>query len=228
MMSDLKQRTYSGLAEDEAKQALGELLAATGDCERYRAAMVKLGQLLGQKVRCLIGQDQKSLLVSTAEDADFLAKGVENAMSGYPLYAAVFWNNHYALPSGESVAPIVHEYLQPDYQLADTMIVVKSVMSGSCVVRTNILALIESLQLTKIYIVAPVMHKDAQQKLVREFPAEIAEKFEFIWFAQDERRSEAGEVIPGIGGQVYQLLGLDDQPAKTGFMPKKVRTLAFG
>ena len=48
---------------------------------------------------------------------------------------------------------------------------------------------------------------------------------EFVTFAVDDYRTQTGEVRPGIGGPVYQLLGLEDQPARTGFMPQLVKTL---
>lgn len=38
-------------------------------------------------------------------------------------------------------------------------------------------------------------------------------------------RSTSGEVIPGIGGHVYQLLGLGDQPSRTGYMPTLISAL---
>ena len=61
----------------------------------------------------------------------------------------------------------------------------------------------------------------------KEFPDEIANKFNFISFRIDGERAEDGEVIPGIGGQVYQLLGIGDQPALNGYMPDVVKELAF-
>ena len=39
----------------------------------------------------------------------------------------------------------------------------------------------------------------------------------------DDERTVEGEVVPGIGGQVYELLGIDNQPVLTGYMPNLVK-----
>ena len=70
------------------------------------------------------------------------------------------------------------------------------------------------------------MYAKAEDALRSEFPSEISDLFEFVYLAQDSVRDETGEVKPGIGGQIYQLLGMKDQPARTGFMPKLVKQLA--
>ncbi len=197
----------------------------------YKSAMTHLGVELGHIVASKVVNTSKFLLVSTAEDADYLSKGVFDSLVSLNKkpFVSVFWNNHYSIldGKGKSVAPIVHSYLQPGYSECKELVVIKSVISGSCVVRANILALIEKVKFEKVYIVSPVMHKDAAQKLKDEFPESISSLFEFIFFATDSIRDNSGMVIPGIGGQVYSLLGLDDQPAKTGFMPSLVQQLMF-
>ena len=60
-----------------------------------------------------------------------------------------------------------------------------------------------------IVIMAPVMYKDAQPNLLKEFLDEISCKFRFLQFATDEDR-QGGEVVPGIGGMVYPRFGLGD------------------
>ena len=58
--------------------------------------------------------------------------------------------------------------------------------SGSCVIRTNLLALLDSLNLgviESISVAAPVMHVQSQEKLRKEFPDKICQKFEFLTFA---------------------------------------------
>ena len=86
--------------------------------------------------------------------------------------------------------------------------------------------LIEDIQPQKIFIVSPVMHSKSEESLRKEFPRFIADKFEFVVFATDAERTESGEVKPGIGGEIYPLLGLADQPVRVGFMPKLVQELA--
>lgn len=220
------ERAYSRFANEVAKNALVELLSSTDAPVQYQSTMKVLGRCLGDVLNELIPQSARCLVASTAEDADYLSSGVlESLQSRHETLAAIFWNNHYSIGSG-SVAPIVHKYVQPGYEGADSLVVVKSVISGSCVVRTNILALIERLNVSKIYIVSPVMHIKSEEALRSEFPEEISSKFVFIYFAQDTQKDESGEVIPGIGGQIYQLLGIGKQPAQTGYMPSLVRKLA--
>jgi len=220
-------RTYSSYASELVKGALSSLLSSKSRPSDYREAMSALGGYLGEMLSREIPRAANPLVVSTAEDADFLTSGLLSALERtHPskVHAAVFWNNHYQIP-GSSVAPIVHEYIQPGFETADCLVVVKSVISGSCVVRTNILALIEKMNAESIYIVSPVMHSKSEQSLRSEFPTNIAARFKFIYFATDAVRNAHGEVQPGIGGQVYQLLGLTDQPARTGFMPELVKRL---
>lgn len=223
------ERSYSTYAGELARKNLSLLLSSAKNPQVYQQAMTNLGQELGRFLAPSVPFGSKCLVVSTAEDADYLASGVRSSIiDSFDTKAVVFWNNHYALPTGVSVAPIVHRFMEKGYESADTLIVVKSVISGSCVVRTNILALIESVKAQRIYIVSPVMHTKSEENLRKEFPAEIADKFEFFYFAVDSAKdASTGEVKPGIGGQIYQLLGMKDQPSKVSFMPALVKKLAF-
>ena len=212
-----------------AKAALNGLLENRNNPLAYRQNMVKLGELLASTfMRTFKRKNGKQVLaISTAEDADYLLTGVLETLkeSGIDTSVAVFWNHHYSLPSNKkSVAPILHKYLEPGYENADTIVIVKSVISGSCVVHYNLLAMLEQVKKVKqIFIVSPVMHSKAREKLSAEFPKEISDKFEYIFFALDDERNQDGEVIPGIGGQIYQLLGLSSQPVLTGYIPNLVR-----
>jgi hypothetical protein len=222
-----KSRTYSLDANKAAVDALQDLLSATSS-EYYQKTMITLGIELGSVLRTRLENGSKCLVVSTAEDADFLSRGVrESIQSSFDTKVVVFWNNHYSLKTGGSVAPIVHKFMQRGYEDSDTLVIVKSVISGSCVVRTNILALIERVKADKIFVVSPVMHKNSEENLTKEFPSEVSSKFSFIYFAKDEEKDTTGEVKPGIGGQIYTLLGMDDQPARTAYMPETVKQLAF-
>lgn len=216
----------------ESKKLLNNLLLSNVNSELYRSSMVKLGELLGEEVvNALSNNHGNVLVISTAEDADFLQKGVSNALKKHDVVTklAVFWNNHYQLGDGKgSVAPIIHKFLESGYENVQNVIIVKSVISGSCVVRTNLLELLDEVEnAEKVFVVSPVMYKDAEKSLRKEFPDEIANKFNFISFRIDGERASDGEVIPGIGGQVYQLLGIGDQPALNGYMPDVVKELAF-
>jgi hypothetical protein len=219
-------RTYSRFANEFTRNTLSKLLEVAGEPDKYQTVMSELGLRLGEALESSLPSGAKCLIVSTAEDADFLTAGVMQALgSNHDVFAAVFWNNHQQVPGG-SVAPIVHKYVQPGFESADTLVIVKSVISGSCVVRTNILALIEKLDVKKICILSPVMHTNSEKSLRAEFPEDVSSKFEFVYFAQDSQREQSGEVVPGIGGEVYQLLGIGKQPVLTGYMPSLVKRLA--
>lgn len=217
-------RSFSAYASSPARSALASLLDLTSDPEAYQQAMGVLGAELGAVLSKNISRSESCLVASTAEDADFLSQGVIDALaeSGHSVKTAVFWNNHYQIPGG-SVAPIVHKYLEPGFEKTNDLVVVKSVISGSCVVRTNILALIESISVKKIYIVSPVMHSKSEETLRSEFPEHISKLFEFVYIAIDQQRDRSGEVRPGIGGEIYSLLGLKGQPAKVTYIPKLVK-----
>lgn len=222
-------RHYSPYATDAAKAALQSLLVQTNAPTKYQETMTRIGHYLGEALGQKLTSDARCLVASTAEDADYLSTGViEELAAKHTTKAAVFWNNHYTIPGG-SVAPVVHKFLESGFEDTNSLVVVKSVISGSCVVRTNILELIERLKsLDVIYIVSPVMHVKSEQSLRNEFPRDVSEKFQFVYFATDEDKDDSGEVKPGIGGQIYNLLGMQDQPARTSFMPKLVKRLAFG
>ncbi|UNW04299.1 MULTISPECIES: hypothetical protein [Acinetobacter] len=227
----MNERTYSNIANSLAKDHLQGLLDSKNNPSDYRVHMEELGKLLAESLVPKLRQSNKCLVISTAEDADFLQAGVKSVLNQNQIAnkLAVFWNNHYQLPSKDSVAPIVHKFIEPGFEQADNVIIVKSVMSGSCVVRTNLIAMLNQIKNAKqIFIVSPVIHKNSEKSLIKEFPFEISSKFHFVYFAKDSQKDKnSGEVIPGIGGQVYELLGLVKQPALTSYMPESVERLAF-
>ena len=73
------------------------------------------------------------------------------------------------------------------------------------------------------------MHDKSKDKLKNEFPDNICQKFEFRTFAIDSKKDKQGNVLDGIGGEVYPHLGFETQPAllKTGYMPNLVSKLLF-
>lgn len=225
-------RIYTPIATIEAQKQLDRLLESIGTPEAYQSTMTELGRLLAESILSDFTEAscKSAIVVSTAEDADFLQYGVSTVLKLHEINTklAVFWNHHYQLPSKNSVAPILHSFIEPNYEEMQSVIIVKSVMSGSCVVRTNLIAMLDKIKnVENIFILSPVAHKDSRRKLKAEFPEEISSKFKFIFFAEDDVKNGEGEVIPGIGGQIYDLLGLENQPALTGYMPNVVKELAF-
>ena len=183
----------------------------------------ELGTLILTKIR---SPHSKIYLACTVEDADFLAKGILDVLetNGFKTPLACFWNqrsNPFGVP-GIQVAPIVQKYREPSDKQIDLLIMVKSIVSGACVVKTNLKNLIQEIEPQSILVVAPVMHSEAEQKLKGEFDRSVYEKFDFICFAQDDERNSDGEVVPGVGGIVYDRLGFDGQDGKNRYMPEIV------
>jgi hypothetical protein len=81
-------------------------------------------------------------------------------------------------------------------------------------------------------VIAPVLLQGATSRLESEFDTSITRRFEYLWFAQDDEKNESGEVVPGIGGSVYELLGIGNSITKNSFVPEIVkfrrRTLKSG
>lgn len=222
-------RTFSKLASPAVKQHLTELLEAS-DPIAYRATMQSLGHALGRAVVSALGERKRVLLACTVEDADFLAHGLLSelmeGMGPQRVTFACFWNDR--VSTGKShrteIAPIRRRYVEPHGRQLDAMIVVKSIISTSCVIRTNLLDLLDDTKPRRIIVAAPVLYKDARRNLEQEFPAEITKKFEYVYFAKDSMRTNDGIVHPGIGGQVYKLLGLETDQGKNRYNPTVVRS----
>ena len=103
------------------------------------------------------------------------------------------------------------------------MIIVKSIISGACVVKTNLTRVISFAKPKEIFVVSPVII-GAEDRLAREFPEEVSSKFKFVHFATDTEKDADGENIrPGIGGSVYELLRLGDGHSKNNYMPSIVK-----
>lgn len=214
----------------DVKSALDTLVADRVTVSAYRNAFFSLGRDLGNVIRERFESMGKVLLVCASEDADWLAKGLQTAFT-YKLSLAVFWSKRILVCEDPKIelSPIVKSYIEPDACDCDTMIIVKSIISTSCVVKTQINYLIDRVNPERIIIAAPVMYKDAQSNLEAEFPVEISSKFVYCTFAIDDQRDEStGAVIPGVGGMVYGKLGLGGILQKNSYMPQIVKERAFG
>jgi uracil phosphoribosyltransferase len=201
----------------------------------YRLAFAQLGEELGKTIAEHLAKDRSVTLVASSEDADWLMQGLLNGMKRPSTSIAVLWNTRSNALQGKSlppnspfqradfdVAPVVKSFIEST-ATSDTLIVCKSIIYTSCVVRTNLLHMITQVDPRRIVIAAPVMFHDAEAKLRREFPDEISSKFEFYYFAVDDEQNERGEVIPGIGGTVYERLGIGNAQTKNQYIPQIVR-----
>lgn len=221
-------RTYSELANEAIQVLLDTLADRNSAPELYKATMTKLGMALGDAILSQISNEQCNVyLACTVEDADFLARGMlirlEEQLKSVAF--ACFWNQRFSPFEVEDIqiAPILRKYQEPVNQSVNYLIVIKSIISGACVVRTNLAHLIQKIEPEKIFIVAPVMYVQAEEKLRSSFEKEIYDKFHFFYFAKDDKRNREGEVIPGIGGNVYLRLGFDGQDAKNQYIPEIVK-----
>lgn len=223
-------RKYENLQygnEEVIRKSLDALADKTTDVEAYRNAFNVLGVELGRVLALKVGDvpAEETMLVCASEDADWLAKGVECGFGKGMLPVSVYWstrNTVYESDNGDKIeiAPIIKAYEEPIVKCR-LLIIVKSIISSSCVVKTQLTRLIDRIHPDIVAILAPVMYKDAQPNLLKEFPKEISDKFNFLQFAIDEDRN-GDEVIPGVGGIVYPRLGLGNLNTKNQYMPQMV------
>lgn len=222
-------RTYSNLVDRSIQALLDTIADKQTSPALYQDTMTKLGILLGSAVLSQISDTQGNVyLACTVEDADFLAKGMLIPLEKHlqKVAFACFWNHRFSPFEIEDlkVAPIIKKYQEPVNQTVNYLIIVKSIISGACVVKTNIVDLIQTIEPEKIFIVAPVMYFQAEEKLKSDFDKSIYDKFQFFYFAKDDERTLEGEVIPGVGGNVYTRLGFEGQESKNQFIPEIVKS----
>lgn len=193
--------------------------------EEYRRLMTDLGAELAHGLILRLGRNDRILLICTNEDADFLAKGMLEALEqcGYNhINLACFWNERKRVGAELDIAPIIRRYVEPT-DAVDVFIVVKSILSSACTIRTNISEMVYQKDPKRILIAAPVIYDKAISMLEAEFDKEIVEKFEYFWLAKDDERKSDGEVVPGIGGSIYELLGIGTSETKNRYIPELVK-----
>ena len=191
--------------------------------EAFQLLGIELGRLLALEYKS-VSADQ-TMLVCASEDADWLANGVEIGFSKGELKKSVYWSSREVVHINEDGSKVEISPIEKAYEEVisncQLLIVVKSIISTSCVVKTQLTRLIGRVSPKKIAIAAPVMYKDGMPNLMHEFPDEISGKFHFFTFAIDDER-EGSEVIPGVGGMVYPRLGLGNMEEKNHYIPEMV------
>lgn len=222
-------RLYSDLANENIKVLLNTIADKSSEPILYRKTMTKIGINLGELLLAEIDNNESSVyLACTVEDADFLARGILNSFGNvlHNFAFACFWNQRFSPFEVEDmkVAPIIKKYQEPTASKVNYLIIVKSIISGACVVKTNLVDLIQKIEPEKIFVVAPVIYYNAEEKLKNEFEQDIYDKFQFFYFAKDDERTPQGEVIPGIGGIVYDRLGFQGQEEKNKYIPEIVKS----
>lgn len=223
-------RSYSAITTAEDKAWLRVLIDPHTPVDRYREAMLNLGFGLGNAIldRIKPATNCNVYLACTAEDADFLAQGILSRLEqqNFTVGFACFWNQRLSPFEVEDlqIAPIIKKYQEPLNQAVNYLIIVKSIISGACVVRTNLMNLIQTINPETIFIAAPVIYKTAKASLNQSFEPRIYDKFQYFYFACDDERTAVGEVIPGIGGMVYDRLGFSGQDERMTFIPEIVKS----
>jgi len=227
----MTQRNFSDFVRVNSKipELLETLVSPHTSSSSYRSAMQELGKFLAAGVlqgRPELADGVKDIsIVCTVEDADFLALGVMNGLqeAGVPserLHLQCFWNER--IRSDDiSLAPIVRQYEEPFDSRDAVYLIVKSIISGACVVKTNLTRVLTQSHDGEIVVVAPVLLDGAQQRLEREFPPSVSERFQYVWFATDFKKDARQNVVPGIGGSVYERLGLGTD--KNQYVPNIVQ-----
>ncbi|NER98106.1 MAG: hypothetical protein F6J86_30470 [Symploca sp. SIO1B1] len=221
-------RVYSNLVNEHIKVLLNTIADKSSEPTLYQDTMTKIGMNFGDALLAEIDNKKGSVyLACTVEDADFLAKGILSRLEKriHTVAFACFWNQRFSPFEIEDmkIAPIIKKYQEPTSSHVNYLVVVKSIISGACVVRTNLVDLIQKIEPERICIVAPVMYYNAEEKLQNEFEKNIYDKFQFLYFAKDDERTSQGEVIPGIGGMVYERLGFQGQEGKNSYIPEIVK-----
>ena len=132
-------RKYENLqyGDDELiRKYLDALADKTTGVEEYRNAFEMLGIELGRVLAHDVGDvsAEETMLVCASEDADWLAKGVENGFGKGKLPVSVYWNTRntvYELENGEKIeiSPIIKAYEEPIVKCR-LLVVVKSIISS--------------------------------------------------------------------------------------------------
>lgn len=221
-------RKYTQFAGDKEKALLEALADKGSSIDYYRQSMYQLGEsLAGAVLSQIVNNSSSAHLACTAEDADFLAKGILSRLDGTlaKVTFSCFWNKRFK-PFGIAdlqVAPILKRYLEPSDAQVDSLIIVKSIISGACVVRTNLIDTIARISPKQIFIVAPVIYQGAEDRLKKGFSEDIYNKFRYVYLAEDDVKTPEGIIVPGIGGEVYVRLGFDSQDDKNRSTPELVK-----
>ena len=178
-------RTFENLQygdETVIKASLEALANKNTNVEEYRRAFRVLGEELGK----VLAYEYKStpaartMLVCASEDADWLATGVESGFGKGELKKSVYWSSREVVHINEDgskveISPIEKAYEEP-IEDCELLVIVKSIISTSCVVKTQLTRLIGKISPRQIAILAPVMYKDGIPNLMSEFPEKINRK----------------------------------------------------
>jgi hypothetical protein len=221
-------RIFSPFADQNVRSLLGTLVNEGTNSNNYTLAMYELGKSFGENIFSQIKEYYNSVsLVATVEDTDSLGKGIIDVLEKRDISVklTVFWNQR-SKPNREnniSIAPIIKEFTQKTDYRPKCLVIIKSIIANSCVVRTNLTRIIETEEPETIFVVAPVLLEGAIEKLESEFSPQVRSRFQYLYYAKDNDKTSDGIVVPGIGGDVYQRLGFGNQLDKNKHIPTLVK-----
>lgn len=209
-----------------------EVLALLKDLEEhktvklYRDAFYNIGKKLADILNIKLNDYSSHVaLACTSEDADWLAKGIIDRLK-CPIDLCVYWSRRIDLGRSMNGSKLEFAEIEKAYEEVSeksrVLIITKSIISSSCVIKSQIMRLISKYNFEKIYIASPVMYKDANINLRNEFPQDIYNLFDFIYFAIDDEKDEKGWVIPGIGGSVYANLNIESRHYYPSILESKI------
>lgn len=221
-------REFTRFATGDDLQSLSVLAAEQTPPNMYRDALYSLGRSLGGSLLTELGNElpNRICVVCTVEDADSLGAGIISRLEDEGMKERVrvvcFWNDRIEL-DGVSLAPILKEYREPCNVNDAALVVVKSIISSACVVRTNLANLIANANPQRIFVLAPVMFKGADETLRHDFAPSISERFEYIALAIDDEKRDGKWIVPGVGGDIYVRLGYGGAEKKNAHVPALVK-----
>jgi pyrimidine operon attenuation protein/uracil phosphoribosyltransferase len=221
-------REYTPFATSDDRAYLSILVNENSSPCEYSAALRQLGSSLAESVLKQLGPDlpKRLCIVCTVEDADSLAAGIISTLEEKGLAERIrvvcFWNDRIEL-EGRSFAPILKEYREPCEVEDSALLIVKSIVSSACVVRTNLANLIARATPQRILVVAPVMFKGADESLRNDFEQAIGSRFEYVTLAIDDEKRDGKWVVPGVGGDIYTRLGYGGVEQKNRHVPTLIK-----
>lgn len=221
-------RVYTPFATAEDRNALSTLADEGTPPAAYQAALEALGISLADTLLAQFSADlpDRLCIVVTVEDADSLGAGIVSRLEergvGDRIRLVCFWNDRIEL-EGMSLAPILKEYREPCRVDDAAVVIVKSIVSSACVVRTNLANLLAKATPRRIFVVAPVMFRGADEALRHDFDSAISNRFEYITLAIDDEKRDDKWIVPGVGGDIYTRLGYGGAANKNRHVPTLVK-----
>lgn len=226
-------RTFTRFATEEIRRLLTVLADPRTPADEYGRVMRVLGERLANSIVKLEPMVLTSsvCVVCTAEDADFLARGVLDqfqaaGVSAEKLKLVCFWNERIRRFEGDKgdsfdIAPVVKQYRENVDVEGSILVMVSSIVATARVLQTNLASVLKDKSAPAATIVAaPVMLAGAPEKITGELAANYVGRFESLTFAVDDEKGADYNVIPGIGGSIFERLGF---PEKFTLVPDIVK-----